>query len=148
MDLKQQLTADMKSAMKAKDKETLKAVRGIIGAIKQFEIDNKVEADDKIVLQVVQKMVKQRKDSIEQFKIAGRDDLIAIEQAELEVIIQYMPKQLSIDEITEVVAITIKEMGATSMADMGKMMGALKSKLDGKADMGEVNKVLRSQLNS
>jgi uncharacterized protein YqeY len=148
MDLKQQLTADMKSAMKAKDKETLKAVRGIIGAIKQFEIDNKVAADDKIVLQVVQKMVKQRKDSIEQFKIAGRDDLIAIEQAELEVIIQYMPKQLSIDEITEVVAITIKEMGATSMADMGKMMGALKSKLDGKADMGEVNKVLRSQLNS
>jgi uncharacterized protein YqeY len=148
MDLKQQLTADMKSAMKAKDKETLKAVRGIIGAIKQFEIDNKVAADDKIVLQVVQKMVKQRKDSIEQFKAAGRDDLIAIEQAELEVIIQYMPKQLSIDEITEVVAITIKEMGATSMADMGKMMGALKSKLDGKADMGEVNKVLRSQLNS
>lgn len=147
MNLKEQLTADMKSAMKAKDKDTLKAVRGIIGAVKQFEIDNQTDADDAKVLQVVQKMVKQRKDSIAQFSEAGRDDLIAVEQGELDVISKYMPEQLSIEEISKVVLETKNEIGATSMADMGKMMGALKSKLDGKADMGEVNKILKSQLN-
>lgn len=147
MNLKEQLTADMKSAMKAKNKDTLKAVRGIIGAVKQFEIDNQTDADDAKVLQVVQKMVKQRKDSIAQFSEAGRDDLIAVEQGELDVISKYMPEQLSIEEISKVVLETKNEIGATSMADMGKMMGALKSKLDGKADMGEVNKILKSQLN-
>jgi uncharacterized protein YqeY len=146
MELKQQLTADMKSAMKAKDKDTLKAVRSIIGAVKQFEIDNQKDADDAVVLQVIQKMVKQRKDSITQFKEAERDDLIAVEESELAVIAKYMPEQLSADEVEQIVVATMGEVGASSMADMGKMMGALKQKLDGKADMGEVNKILKSKL--
>lgn len=146
MNLKEQLNTDMKSAMKAKDKDTLKAVRGIIGAVKQFEVDNQSEADDSKVLQVIAKMVKQRKDSIEQFEKAGRDDLIAIEQTELDVISAYLPEQLSEDEIISVVDEIISQTGANSMADMGKVMGALKAKLDGTADMGIVSKILKSKL--
>lgn len=146
MELKQQLVADMKTAMKAKDKIKLGAIRSIIGAVKQFEIDSQTDADDTKVLQVVQKMVKQRKDSISQFKEAGRDDLIAIEQNELDIISAYMPEQLNNDEIEKIISATMNEVGASSMADMGKMMGALKSKLDGKADMGEVNKILKTKL--
>ena len=146
--LRDQVSNDMKTAMKAKDKETLKAVRSILTAIKQFEVDNREDATDEHVLKIVQKMVKQRKDSIEQFTTAGRDDLIAIEQSELDVIMGYMPAQLSENEISQIIDATLSEVGATSMADMGKMMGALKPKLDGKADMGQVNILLKSKLNN
>ena len=136
----------MKSAMKAKDKDGLKAIRMILGAIKQKEVDERIELDDAQVLSVIQKMVKQRKDSISQFEAAGRDDLVAVEQAELEIINQYMPAQLSESEIEQAVSEAIASTGASSMQDMGKLMGLLKSKLAGKADMAIVSGIIRSQL--
>ena len=146
MTLKEQLTLDMKTAMKAKDKSTLKAVRSIIGAIKQFEIDNQTDASDEKSLQIVQKMIKQRKDSIAQFSEAGRTDLVEIEESELTVISKYMPIQLSEEEIEVVVVEQITALGASSMADMGKLMGALKAKLGSSADMAVVNKIIKSKL--
>ena len=136
----------MKSAMKAKDKDALKAIRMVLGAIKQKEVDERIELDDAQVLAVIQKMVKQRKDSISQFESAGRDDLVAVEQAELEIINQYMPAQLSESEIEQAVSEAIASTGASSMQDMGKLMGLLKSKLAGKADMAVVSSIIRSQL--
>lgn len=136
----------MKSAMKAKDKDALKAIRMVLGAIKQKEVDERIELDDAQVLAVIQKMVKQRKDSISQFETAGRDDLVAVEQAELEIINQYMPAQLSESEIEQAVSEAIASTGASSMQDMGKLMGLLKSKLAGKADMAVVSSIIRSQL--
>ena len=145
-ELKQRVTADMKSAMKAKDKDALKAVRMVLGAIKQKEVDERIELDDAQVLAVIQKMVKQRKDSISQFEQAGRDDLVAVEQAELKIINQYMPAQLSESEIEQAVNEAITDTGASSMQDMGKLMGLLKSKLAGQADMAVVSRIIRSQL--
>ncbi|SMN10693.1 Transamidase GatB domain protein [uncultured Candidatus Thioglobus sp.] len=145
-DLKQQLTNDMKTAMKAKDKDRLKAVRMIIGAIKQREVDERIELNDEQVLNVIQKMVKQRKDSISQFQEAGRTDLVEIEEAELAVINTYMPAQLSEDEITLAVDTAIADSGASSMQDMGKLMGLLKGQLAGKADMGVVSGIIKSKL--
>lgn len=145
-ELKQRVNADMKSAMKAKDKDALKAIRMVLGAIKQKEVDERIELDDAQVLAVIQKMVKQRKDSISQFETAGRDDLVAVEQAELEIINQYMPAQLSESEIEQAVSEAIASTGASSMQDMGKLMGLLKSKLAGKADMAVVSSIIRSQL--
>lgn len=145
-ELKQRVTADMKSAMKAKDKDALKAVRMVLGAIKQKEVDERIELDDAQVLAVIQKMVKQRKDSISQFEQAGRDDLVAVEQAELKIINQYMPTQLSESEIEQAVNEAITDTGASSMQDMGKLMGLLKSKLAGQADMAVVSRIIRSQL--
>ncbi|CAC9433796.1 GatB/YqeY domain-containing protein [bacterium endosymbiont of Bathymodiolus sp. 5 South] len=144
--LKQRIIEDMKSAMKAKDKEGLKAIRMILGAIKQREVDERIELVDEQVLAVIQKMVKQRKDSISQFKDAGRTDLIEIEEAELVVINNYMPAQLSENDITKVVDKAIAESGASSMQDMGKLMGLLKAQLEGKADMGVVSTIIRSRL--
>ncbi|MDG2395010.1 GatB/YqeY domain-containing protein [Candidatus Thioglobus sp.] len=145
-ELKTRITNDMKLAMKAKDKEALKAVRMIIGAIKQREVDERIELDDIQVLAVIQKMVKQRKDSISQFKDAGRTDLVDVEEAELAVINNYMPEQLSEDEILVVVDKAIADTGASSMQDMGKLMGLIKSQLDGSADMGVVSAIIRSKL--
>ena len=144
-ELKQRIVEDMKSAMKAKDKEGLKAIRMILGAIKQREVDERIELVDEQVLAVIQKMVKQRKDSISQFKDAGRTDLIEIEEAELVVINNYMPAQLSENDITKVVDKAIAESGASSMQDMGKLMGLLKAQLEGKADMGVVSTIIRSR---
>ncbi|SMM97977.1 Transamidase GatB domain protein [uncultured Candidatus Thioglobus sp.] len=144
--LKQQLTEDMKSAMKAKDKEGLKAIRMIIGAIKQREVDERVELNDEQVLTVIQKMVKQRKDSISQFQEAGRTDLVEVEEAELAVINTYMPAQLSEDEIAIAIDTAITNSGANSMQDMGKLMGLLKGQLAGKADMGIVSGIIKSKL--
>ena len=144
--LKQLITSDMKLAMKAKDKESLKAIRMILGAIKQKEIDERIELTDAQALSVIQKMVKQRKDSISQFSDAGRNDLVDIEQAELLIINNYMPKQLSKDEIEAAVIKAISETGADSMKDMGKLMGVLKGQLDGKADMGDVSQLIKAKL--
>jgi uncharacterized protein YqeY len=145
-ELKKQITNDMKLAMKAKDKPALKAVRMILGAIKQKEIDDRIELNDTQVLVVIQKMVKQRKDSISQFSDAGRIDLVEVEESELAIINNYMPKQLTEDEIDAAVTKVIVDSGADSMKDMGKLMGILKSQIDGKADMGLVSQLIKSKL--
>ena len=144
--LKQLITDDMKLAMKAQDKSALKAIRMILGAIKQKEIDERINLDDTQVLAVIQKMVKQRKDSISQFSDAGRSDLVEVEEAELSIINNYMPKQLSEAEIEAAVVKAIADSGADSMKDMGKLMGTLKGQLDGKADMGQVSQLIKSKL--
>ncbi|HAO53696.1 MAG TPA: glutamyl-tRNA amidotransferase [Gammaproteobacteria bacterium] len=145
-ELKARVINDMKSAMKAKDKDALRAVRMILGAIKQKEVDDRIELDDTQVLAVIQKMVKQRKDSISQFKDAGRTDLVEVEEAELVIINNYMPAQLSEAEIATAVDKAIADTGASSMQDMGKLMGVLKGQLGGKADMGTVSALIRSKL--
>jgi hypothetical protein len=145
-ELKNQIIADMKSAMKAKDSATLKAVRMIVEAIKQKEVDTREELDDQGILAVIQKMVKQRKDSIDQFTQAGRDDLVSVEEAELKVINLYMPKQLSESEIESVVDQVISQTGASGMQDIGQLMGVLKGELSGKADMGIVSNIIKSKL--
>ena len=145
-ELKQRITDDMKSAMKAKDKQALKAVRMILEAIKKKEIDERKDLDDAQVMTVIQKMVKQRKDSISQFSDAGRTDLVEIEEAELEIINNYMPEQLSDEEVALVVDKAINDSGANSMKDMGKLMGMLKVQLQGKADMSLVSQLIKSRL--
>ena len=145
-ELKKSITDDMKSAMKAKDKEFLRATRMIIEAIKQKEVDERVELDDPQVLTVINKMVKQRKDSISQFDVAGRTDLVEIEEAELEIIKKYMPEQLSDEEVEIFVDKAINDSGSDSMKDMGKLMGMLKGQLDGKADMGAVSQLIKAKL--
>ena len=144
--LKQLITDDMKLVMKAQDKPALKAIRMILGAIKQKEIDERIDLDDNQVMAVIQKMVKQRKDSISQFSDAGRTDLVEVEEAELLIINNYMPKQLGEDEIEAAVIKAISDTGADSMKDIGKLMGILKSQLDGKADMGQVSQLIKSKL--
>ncbi len=144
--LKQLITEDMKLALKAQDKAALKAIRMILGAIKQKEIDDRIDLDDNQVMAVIQKMVKQRKDSISQFSDAGRTDLVEVEESELSIINNYMPKQLSQDEIEAAVVKAIADTGSNSMKDVGKLMGILKSQLDGKADMGQVSQVIKTKL--
>jgi uncharacterized protein YqeY len=144
--LKQLITNDMKLAMKAQDKPALKAIRMILGAIKQKEIDDRIELNDSQVLTVIQKMVKQRKDSISQFSDAGRTDLVEVEESELVIINNYMPEQLSDDEVDTAVTKAIADSGSDSMKDMGKLMGILKVQLDGKADMGAVSQLIKAKL--
>jgi uncharacterized protein YqeY len=144
--LKQLITNDMKLAMKAQDKLALKAIRMIIGAIKQKEIDDRIELNDSQILAVIQKMVKQRKDSISQFSDAGRTDLVEVEESELVIINNYMPEQLSDDEVDTAVTKAIADSGSDSMKDMGKLMGILKVQLDGKADMGAVSQLIKAKL--
>ncbi|MDC0181852.1 GatB/YqeY domain-containing protein [Candidatus Thioglobus sp.] len=144
--LKQLITNDMKLALKAQDKSALKAIRMILGAIKQKEIDELIDLDDTQVMAVIQKMVKQRKDSISQFSDAGRTDLVEVEETELSIINNYMPKQLSEAEIEAAVVKAISDSGADSMKDMGKLMGILKGQLDGQADMGLVSQLIKSKL--
>ena len=144
--LKQLITNDMKLAMKAKDKSALKAIRMILGAIKQKEIDDRIELDNAQVLVVIQKMVKQRKDSISQFADAGRTDLVEVEESELSIINNYMPEQLSDDEVDAAVTKVIADSGADSMKDIGRLMGVLKGQLDGKADMGAVSQLIKAKL--
>jgi len=145
-ELKKRITDDMKLAMKAKDKQALKAVRMIFGAIKQKEVDDRIQLDDAQVMAVIQKMVKQRKDSISQFSDAGRTDLVEVEEAELVIINSYMPEQLSDEEVAVAVEKAITDSGADSMKDMGKLMGMLKGQLDGKADMGQVSRLIKDKL--
>ncbi|HHX2516795.1 TPA: GatB/YqeY domain-containing protein [Neisseria subflava] len=146
MSLKTQLTEDMKTAMRAKDQVSLSTIRLINAAIKQFEVDERTEADDAKVISILTKMVKQRKDSAKIYTEAGRQDLADKENAEIEILNRYLPQMMSAEEIKTVVEAVIAETGASGMADMGKVMGVLKTRLAGKADMGEVNKVLKAVL--
>ena len=146
MSLKSQITDDMKSAMKAGDKGRLKAVRLIMAAIKQIEVDQRIELDDAAVLSVLDKMVKQRRDSIDQFEKGGRDDLANIELAEIAVLEDYLPEQMSNDELDALIDETISATGAESIRDMGKVMGQIKSKAAGRADMGAVGAKVKARL--
>ncbi len=146
--LKSRLTADMKTAMKAGEKDRLAVIRLMLSAIKQVEVDERIEVDDARVTAVLDKMGKQRRESISQFSDAGRDDLIAIEQAELEIIQEYLPEALSEAEISDLIGQAIEESGAASMKEMGKVMGILKPKLQGRADMGKVSQQIKSQLSA
>ncbi|HFC8833058.1 glutamyl-tRNA amidotransferase [Neisseria sp. HMSC073G10] len=146
MSLKTQLTEDMKTAMRAKDQVSLSTIRLINAAIKQFEVDERTEADDAKVISILTKMVKQRKDSAKIYTEAGRQDLADKENAEIEILNRYLPQMMSAEEIKTVVEAAIVETSASGMADMGKVMGVLKTRLAGKADMGEVNKVLKAAL--
>ena len=148
MSLKTQLTEDMKTAMRAKDQVSLSTIRLINAAIKQFEVDERTEADDAKVISILTKMVKQRKDSAKIYTEAGRQDLADKENAEIEILNRYLPQMMSAEKIKTVVEAVIAETGASGMADMGKVMGVLKTRLAGKADMGEVNKILKAALTS
>ncbi len=145
MSLKQQLIEDMKAAMKSGDKHTLGVVRLINAAIKQREVDERIELDDTAVLAAMEKMVKQRKDSVSQFDAAGRDDLASIERAEIVVIEKYLPTKLGEAEILAAIDAAMAETGASGQADMGKLMGVLKPKLAGKADMGLVSALVKKK---
>ena len=146
MSLKTQLTDDMKTAMKAGEKDRLAVIRLINAAIKQKEVDERVEMTDALVLAVLEKMVKQRKDSITQYEAAAREDLAAVERYELGVIDTYLPAKLGEDAILAEIDKAIAATGAASAADMGKLMGVLKPALAGKADMGEVSKLVKQRL--
>ncbi len=145
-EIKARLNADMKDAMRARDKERLGAIRLILAAVKQREVDERTELDDAGVLAVLDKMVKQRRDSIEHFQKGSRQDLVDKETAELEVIQQYMPAQLSEAELDGLVEAAIAESGAGSIRDMGKVMGILKPKVQGRADMGAVSARVKARL--
>ena len=148
MPLKNQITEDMKSAMKAGDKDRLKVVRLMMAAIKQVEVDSRSELDDAGVLGVLEKMVKQRRDSVEQFEKGGREDLAASERAEIEVLQAYLPEQLTVDEIAALVDEVIVATGAESIRDMGKVMGQIKARAAGRADMGTVSATVKERLNA
>jgi len=144
--LKSQLQTDMKSSMKSGDKGRLGVIRLMLAAIKQIEVDERIELDNARITAVLDKMAKQRRESITQFDQAGRDDLTAIEQAELKIIQEYLPEALSEDEINELVEQSIASTGAASIKDMGKVMGTLKPQLQGRADMGKVSQLIKSRL--
>ncbi|WDK26174.1 GatB/YqeY domain-containing protein [Xanthomonas campestris pv. incanae] len=146
MSLKQQLTEDMKAAMKSGDKHSLGVIRLINAAIKQKEVDERVEMDDAAVIAVLDKMVKQRKDSVTQYEGAAREDLAQIEREEIVVIERYLPAKMGEAEIVAAIQAAVAETGASSPADIGKLMGALKPKLAGQADMGLVSMLVKKQL--
>ena len=144
--LKAQIIDDMKAAMKGGEKERLGVIRLITAAIKQREVDERIELDDEQVLIVLDKMVKQRRDSIKQYTDAGREDLAAIEEAEVEIIQAYLPAALREDEIAAIVEAAIAQTGASSMADMGKVMGIVKPQVQGRGDMGAVSGIVKQKL--
>jgi uncharacterized protein YqeY len=144
--LKPQLTSDMKSSMKSGDKQRLGVVRLMLAAIKQIEVDERIELDDTRILAVLDKMAKQRRESISHYSVAGRDDLVAVEQAEIDLIQEYLPEALSESEINDLVEQSIATTGAASIKDMGKLMGVLKPQLQGRADMGKVSQLIKSRL--
>ncbi|MEN5426671.1 GatB/YqeY domain-containing protein [Stenotrophomonas pennii] len=146
MSMKLKLTDDMKAAMKSGDKHTLGVVRLIKAAVQQKEVDERIELDDTAVVAVLDKMVKQRKDSISQYEAANREDLAQIERDEMVVIERYLPAKMGEAEIIAAIQAAVAETGATSPADIGKLMGALKPKVAGKADMGLVSKLVKQQL--
>ena len=145
-DLKTRINDDMKAAMRAKEKDRLGVIRLILAAIKQREVDERIELDDAQVLIVLDKMIKQRRDSIEQFNKAGRDDLSAKESAEVEIIQQYMPAALSDEELGKMIQDAVSSVGASTMQDMGKVMGILKPQVQGRADMGQVSQKVKAAI--
>ena len=146
MSLKQRLTDDMKAAMKGGDKASLGVIRLVNAAIKQREVDERVELNDGQVLAVLEKMVKQRKDSVSQYEAAQREDLAQIERDEIDVIQRYLPEKLGEAEIQAAITAAIAESGASGPADMGRLMGVLKPKLAGQADMGQVSALVKKAL--
>ncbi len=144
--LKQRINDDVKSAMRGKDKARLVVLRMILAAVKQKEVDERIELDDEQILAVLDKMAKQHRDSIEQFQQGGRDGLVKKENFELEIVQTYLPNQLSDDEINQLIKDAMAETGASSMQDMGKVMGTLKPKLQGRADMGKVSGLIKQLL--
>lgn len=146
MSLKARITEDMKNAMRAKDSERLGTIRLLLAAIKQREVDERIELDDAAVIAVTDKLIKQRKDSIAQFQAAARDDLAAKEAAELQVLIEYMPQQLSPEEVAAAVQAAVAETGAAGPQDMGRVMAVLKAKLAGRADMTAISGMVKSAL--
>ncbi|WP_421866433.1 GatB/YqeY domain-containing protein [Motiliproteus sp.] len=144
--LKSELKAAQKDAMRAKDKDRLKTLRSILSAIKDVEVNERIELDDARVIAVLDKMQKQRNDSIAQFDAAGRDDLSEVEKKELEVIKQFLPAQLTDQEIDQLIDQAISETGASSMREMGQVMGRLKPQLQGRADMAVVSKQIKAKL--
>ena len=147
-DLKQRIHDDMKTALKAGEKQRLGTIRLIMAAIKQREIDGKITADDTEIVAILEKMTKQRRESISQYQTANRQDLVDVEQAELEVIAQYMPTPLSEDELNQLINAALEESGASSMRDMGKVMGLLKPQIQGRADSTAVSKQIKDRLSS
>ncbi len=146
MSLKLRITDDMKAAMRAKESARLGTIRLLLAAVKQKEVDERIELDDAAVSSIVEKLIKQRKDSISQFQAAGRDDLVAAEQAELLVLQAYLPEQLSASEVEAAVVAAVAESGASSAKDMGKVMALLKPRLAGRADMGQVSALIKARL--
>ena len=146
MSLKDQITEDMKTAMRAKDSGRLGTIRLLKAAMKQKEVDERVTLDDAMVIAIVDKLIKQRKDSIDAFNKAGRQDLVDIEEAEMKVLQVYLPARLSADEVAAEVKAIVAELGASGPGDMGKVMGAVKQRLAGKADMGAVSAAVKAAL--
>ncbi|THU04153.1 GatB/YqeY domain-containing protein [Lampropedia puyangensis] len=146
MTLKAQITEDMKNAMRAKDSNRLGTIRMLQAAIKQREVDERIELDDVAVVAIVDKLVKQRKDSIAAFTQANRQDLVDQEQSEVEVLQAYLPARLNAQEVTDAVAKIVAQLGAAGPGDMGKVMGQAKKELAGKADMGEVSAAVKAAL--
>jgi len=144
--LKQQITDEMKAAMRAKEKERLGTIRMILAELKRVEVDERIELDDVRVLAILDKMSKQRRDSISQFDNAGRADLADVERRELEVIKTFLPQPLTEQELAELVSAAIAQSGAQSMQDMGKVMGIVKPQAQGRADMGAISKLVKEQL--
>ncbi len=146
MSLKQQITDDMKAAMRAKDAARLSAIRLLLAAMKQREVDERIELSDADVVAIIEKMNKQRRDSISQYEAAGRQELADVEKFEMDVLAAYMPQQLGEDEIIVAVRDAIASIGAAGPQDMGKVMGVLKAKLAGQADMSRVSALIKAQL--
>jgi uncharacterized protein YqeY len=146
MSLKQQITDDMKAAMRAKDAARLSAIRLLLAAIKQREVDERIELTDADVVAIIEKMNKQRRDSISQYEAASRQELADVEKFEMGVLAAYMPQQLGEDEIVVAVTEAIASVGAAGPQDMGKVMGVLKAKLAGQADMSRVSALIKAQL--
>ena len=144
--IKMRVDTEVKSAMKARDKERLAALRLIMAEFKRVEVDERIELDDERCLAILDKMTKQRKDSLSQYQDAGRDDLASRESLELSIIAEFLPAQLDDAEIAALVQTAIADSGAAGMQDMGKVMGALKPQLQGRADMGQVSALVKEQL--
>ena len=144
--LKARISDAMKDAMRAKEKERLAAIRLIMSAFKQIEVDERIEVDDDRVIAVLDKMVKQRRESIKQFEAAERPELAAVEQSEIDIIQEFLPAALTEEEITDIINIAIKESGASSMKEMGAVMNIARPQLTGRADMGSVSKLVKELL--
>jgi uncharacterized protein YqeY len=146
MTIKDCITSDLKDAMRARDQKKLDALRLITAAVKQIEVDERIEIDEERMLVILDKLTKQRKESISQFQAAGRDDLVAQEQFELDIINHYLPEPLSDAEVEAHISKAIAEVGATKMSDMGKVMAILKPQLQGRADMSKVSALIKARL--
>ncbi|MFK7862243.1 MAG: GatB/YqeY domain-containing protein [Granulosicoccus sp.] len=145
---RQRILDDIKTAMKAGDKPRLATLRLMSAAIKQREVDERIELDEESVIVILDKMLKQRRESITQYSKAGRDDLVAVEQTESDLIQAYLPAQLSDEEIIRIVEAAVTESGAASVKDMGKVMGLVKPQMQGRADMASVSKIIKDRLNA